>query len=269
MTKTKLNEIEEIIQKYKKGQMIIVTDDEDRENEGDFMISSEKITTEDVAFMAINGRGLICISIEESLAEKLNLLLMTKGNNSQYSTAFTISVDAKNDTTTGISAGDRYKTIKTIIDGESQPDDLLKPGHMFPLIAAGNGLKERMGHTEAAVDLAKISGHFPSGVICEIMSDDGTMTREDDLKVLAAQYNLPILTIKDLKEYLQMSEESIATSMPTDYGDFNLFHFPSDISEQMPHIALVHKNLDRKETTNVRIHSECLTGEIFCRRMQY
>ena len=204
MTIEKKNEIERIIGLYKNGQMLVVTDNEDRENEGDLLISSEKITEQDISFMARYGRGLICVPIEQEIANRLALPLMTDKNDCQYSTAFTISVDAKKGTTTGISASDRLITIKTIIDEKSLPGDLLKPGQMFPLIAAQGGLSERSGHTEAAVELSKLAGHTGSGVICEIMGDDGTMLYGDALKEYASRFDLPILTIEDLTNYLKL-----------------------------------------------------------------
>ena len=263
MEMRKINEIERIINSYKKGQMIIVTDNEDRENEGDLMISSEKITEQDISFMARYGRGLICVSIEQNVAGKMNLPLMSENNNSQYSTPFTISIDAKNGTTTGISASDRLKTIKTLIDENSSPDDLLRPGHMFPLIAAKGGLFERSGHTEAAVELSKLSGHLGSGVICEIMGDDGTMLHGAALREYGERFKLPLLTIKDLTEYLHIKQQPQATFLPTDYGDFNLYDFSKDTVESMPHIALVHKEIDTANPVTLRIHSECMTGDLF------
>ncbi|MBI9099785.1 MAG: 3,4-dihydroxy-2-butanone-4-phosphate synthase [Spirochaetaceae bacterium] len=263
MKDEKFNKIQKIIELYKKGSMIIVTDDEDRENEGDLMISSEKISVEDISFMARYGRGLICVAIEDNRASQLQLPLMTSGNDSPFSTAFTVSVDAAKGTTTGISASDRFKTIKTIIDPKSVPEDLLRPGHMFPLIAAKGGLLERSGHTEAAVELGRLVGHASSGVICEIMGDDGTMVRGEDLQDYAMRFELPILTIKELKDYLYNTENREATFLPTDYGDFNLYCFPSSLCDEMPHIALVHKEIDRDKAVNLRVHSECLTGDLF------
>lgn len=264
MTKNQSEKIKEIITYYSNGGMIIVTDDEDRENEGDLMISSQCVSTADISFMARFGRGLICISIDRKIAERLSLPLMTEGNDSQFSTAFTISVDGRDGTTTGISASDRFKTIRTIVNPDSKPEDLLRPGHMFPLIAADGGLNERMGHTEAAVDLAKAAGHISSGVICEIMSDDGTMACGDVLKEFSERHKLPVLTIRELKEYLDYQKQnSIHTYIPTVYGEFNLYHFSSGLSEAMPHVALVHKDINIDKTVTLRIHSECLTGDLF------
>jgi len=263
MDKSKWKDISEIINLYSNGQMIIVTDDEDRENEGDLMVSSEKISAEDISFMAKYGRGLICISIEQEQADQLKLPLMTEGNDSQFSTAFTISVDAAHETTTGISAFDRLNTIKTIISDKSRPDDLLRPGHMFPLIAAAGGLLERSGHTEAAVELGRLSGQKASGVICEIMGDDGMMMTGTDLIAFSKTFELPILTIRDLKDYLYNRNTLEATFLPSEYGDYELYSFPSTLSPMMPHIALVHKEIDTSAPVNVRLHSECMTGDLF------
>jgi 3,4-dihydroxy 2-butanone 4-phosphate synthase/GTP cyclohydrolase II len=263
MTNKKRKEIERIIGLYKNGQMLIVTDNEDRENEGDLLISSDKITDQDISFMARYGRGLICVPIEEAIAKRLAIPLMTERNDCQYSTAFTISVDAKKGTTTGISASDRLKTIKTLIDENSNPEDLLKPGHMFPLIAAKGGLYERSGHTEAAVELSKLVGHTGSGVICEIMGDDGTMLHGDALKDYSLRFNLPMLTIKDLTDYLRFINEPQATFLPTDHGEFDLYDFTNSTTQYMPHIALVHKDIDIENPVTLRIHSECMTGDLF------
>jgi 3,4-dihydroxy 2-butanone 4-phosphate synthase/GTP cyclohydrolase II len=263
MTKEKYKTITEIINLYKNGKMIIVTDDELRENEGDLMMSSEKITVEDITFMARYGRGLICIPIEKTLAEKLELPLMAIDNKSQFSTAFTVSVDAREGTTTGISAEDRVLTILKMIKDETKPEDLLRPGHIFPLIAAKGGLRERAGHTEAAVEMGKLSGHKHSGVICEIMGDDGKMLRGEKLKRFSREFNLPILTIIDLIEYLEFQENQIFTYLPTDYGNFHVYEFSSTISDYTPHIALVHKEIDKNKPVNLRLHSECMTGDLF------
>ncbi len=263
MKQAQIDKIEKIIQRYSKGHMIIMTDDESRENEGDLVASSQCITREDVNFMAKNGRGLICITIEQDMADKLDLPLMTSGNDSQFSTPFTVSVDAKYDTTTGISASDRLKTIQTIIGEDSTADDLLRPGHMFPLISAKGGLTERNGHTEASVQLSRLAGHKPSGVICEIMAEDGSMSRGEELGEFAAKYNLPILAISELQEYLLLKKSEIGTFIPTESGDFLLYHYPSNISGQMPHIALVHKEINCQRPVTLRIHSECMTGDLF------
>jgi len=263
MTEKKIQEIEKKITDYRNGQMLIVTDDKDRENEGDLVISSEMISEEDISFMAKYGRGLICIAIENIRAEKLNLPYMTERNNSQYSTAFTVSVDAEKGTTTGISASDRLKTIKTIISNKSKPDDLLRPGHMFPLIAEKGGLLKRAGHTEAAIELSKFAGHKLSGVICEIMGDDGKMTSGSDLLKFAEDHNLQMLTIKDLVSYIIYKNSPKPTFFPTQYGEFNLYNFRSDESLNMPHIALVHKEINFSSSVTTRIHSECMTGDLF------
>lgn len=262
MKKTQIDKIKKIIQQYSMGHMIIMTDDESRENEGDLVVSSQCITRDDVNFMTKYGRGLICISIEQDIANKLDLPLMTSGNDSQFSTPFTVSVDAKYDTTTGISASDRLKTIKTIIDENSTAEDLLRPGHMFPLIAAQGGLTERNGHTEASVQMSSLAGHKPSGVICEIMAEDGSMSRGEELREFAKMYNLPMLAISELQEYISL-KNNIGTFIPTESGDYLLYHYPSHISGQMPHIALVHKEINCEKSVTVRIHSECMTGDLF------
>lgn len=254
--------VNEIITHYKKGGMIIVTDDEDRENEGDLMISARCAEASHIAFMASRGRGLVCMPIAGSIAERLNLTLMEKESLCPYGTAFTVSVDAAEGTMTGISAQDRLRTIRTILNTHSTGADLIKPGHLFPLIAAEGGLKERQGHTEAAVELASLAGHEPAGIICEIMNDDGTMKRGPELEDFSIEHNLPILSIKKLKDYLEETSH-IMTPLPTVYGDFLLYHYDSGISEMMPHLALVHKDADRGKTVTVRLHSECMTGDLF------
>lgn len=254
--------IKTIIEHYKQGGMIIVTDDDNRENEGDLMISSQAVKAEHISFMAREGRGLICMPIEKDLAERLNLPLMTNQNDCQYGTAFTVSVDARENTTTGISAFDRYQTVQTILNKETSEEDLIRPGHLFPLIAAEGGLAERKGHTEAAVEMGRLVGHEPSGLICEIMGDDGTMLRGDDLLSFSETHNLPILTIAELSDYLK-GAKGLATNLPTEYGDFDLYHFKSGISDYSPHLALVHREMDLSGSVTVRLHSECLTGDLF------
>ncbi|MBN2656888.1 MAG: GTP cyclohydrolase II [Spirochaetales bacterium] len=254
--------LKKAVEHYRSGGMIIVTDDFNRENEGDLMVSAQYITAEQISFMARYGRGLICLPIERSTAGRLNLLPMCRSNGSRYSTAFTISVDAAEGTTTGISAHDRLRTVQTVLNSESRETDLLRPGHLFPLIAADGGLKERKGHTEAAVELSRFAGHHPSGVICEIMSDDGSMTRGKDLADFARTHNLPLISIEEIEELLPDREEE-PVFLPTDYGSFEMYHYASDLTEHMPHIALVHKEADLTGPVTVRLHSECLTGDIF------
>jgi len=258
----KKERIQRAVEHYRCGGMIIVTDDFDRENEGDLMVSAQYVTAEQISFMAKYGRGLICLPVEKSTADRLNLHPMCNGNDSQFSTAFTVSVDAAKGTTTGISAYDRLKTIQTIIDGDSRESDLLRPGHLFPLIAAEGGLTERQGHTEAAVDFSRYVGHYPSGVICEIMSDDGTMTRGKKLEDFSAKHKLPMISIEEMEECLKEGIDE-PVFLPTDYGSFNLYHFSSGLTEHMPHIALVHREADLTGPVTARVHSECLTGDIF------
>lgn len=261
MKSIKKQEIETVIEYYRKGGMIIVRDDESRENEGDLMISSEYATPSDISFMAKYGRGLICMAIQKHVAEKLNLPVINRDNKSRFSTAFTVSVDARDGTTTGISAFDRVKTIQTILNPDSTEDDLNRPGHLFPIVADPEGLRRRQGHTEAAVELGRLAGHHPSGIICEIMADDGNMMRGEELELFAKNHSLPMLTIEALTEYLY--EEKEATHLPTRFGNFHLYHFESQLTQHMPHIALVHKDIDPEKTVTVRVHSECLTGDLF------
>lgn len=261
----KFNSIEEAIEDIKDGKMVIVIDDEGRENEGDLLMAAEKVSADAINFMATFGRGLICMPIKKDLAEKLNIGSMLNINTDNHETAFTVSVDHI-DTTTGISAYERALTIKKIIDKNSISKDFRRPGHMFPLIAKDSGVLERRGHTEAAVDLAKLAGLKEAGVICEIMKDDGTMARTDDLFVFAKAHDLKIITIDDLVKYRERNEILIKTEakveMPTKYGDFKMYGFTERISGK-EHIALVLGNVEKVDSVLIRIHSECLTGDVF------
>jgi len=261
----KFNSIEEAIEDIKNGKMVIVIDDEGRENEGDLLMAAEKVSAEAINFMATFGRGLICMPIKKDLADRLNIGSMVDINTDNHETAFTVSVDHIN-TTTGISAYERALTIEKIIDENSMRKDFRRPGHMFPLIAKGNGVLERRGHTEAAVDLAKLAGLKEAGVICEIMKDDGTMARTDDLFIFAKAHNLKIITIDDLVNYREREEILIKTEaeveMPTKYGNFKMYGFTEKISGK-EHIALVLGNIDNADSVLIRIHSECLTGDVF------
>lgn len=261
----KFNSIEEAIEDIKDGKMVIVIDDEGRENEGDLLMAAEKVSADAINFMATFGRGLICMPIKKDLAEKLNIGSMVNINTDNHETAFTVSVDHI-DTTTGISAYERALTIKKIIDKNSISKDFRRPGHMFPLIAKDSGVLERRGHTEAAVDLAKLAGLKEAGVICEIMKDDGTMARTDDLFVFAKAHDLKIITIDDLVKYRERNEILIKTEakveMPTKYGDFKMYGFTERISGK-EHIALVLGNVEKVDSVLIRIHSECLTGDVF------
>lgn len=253
--------IEAAIAALKNGELIIVTDDENRENEGDLVGITEFIDEEAINFMATHGRGLICAPVSKEIARRAGLNHMVEYNSDEFQTAFTVSVDHVN-STTGISAFERYETIQALISNHLSPSDFNRPGHVFPLIAKDGGVRERQGHTEAAVDLAKLTGAKPAGVICEIMNDDGTMARLDDLIPYKKKHNLKMINIKDLKAYIEknmtVSHES-TVSLPTSYGDFKLHAFTDQ--DGLEHLALVHGDI--KKRMNVRIHSECLTGDVF------
>ncbi|MFN3407300.1 MAG: bifunctional 3,4-dihydroxy-2-butanone-4-phosphate synthase/GTP cyclohydrolase II [Caldimicrobium sp.] len=260
-----ISTIEEALEDLKAGKMIIVVDDEDRENEGDLIIPAEKVTPEAINFMAKYGRGLICLAINQEIAERLKLELQPRRGIDPYGTAFTVSIDAKDGITTGISAYDRAYTIKKVIDENSKPEDFITPGHIFPIIARKGGVLVRAGHTEAAVDLAKLCGFKPAGVICEIMKDDGTMARLPDLEVFAKTWNLKIITIRDLIAYRLTKEtlvkREVETTLPTVYGTFKLIAYSNQI-DKATHIALVMGEIN-DEPILVRVHSECLTGDVF------
>jgi 3,4-dihydroxy 2-butanone 4-phosphate synthase/GTP cyclohydrolase II len=261
------NTIEEAIDDFKAGRMLIVVDDEDRENEGDVIISSQMITPEKINFLAKHARGMICVSITSQRAKELDLDLMVDDNTALHKTPFTVTVDAKKGTTTGISAYDRAATIHTVIDPRTKPDDLVRPGHIFPLIAKDGGVLRRAGHTEAAVDLAKLAGLMPSGVLCEIMNDDGTMARVPELTVIAKTHDIKMISIKALIEYRRMREKLVrrreVINMPTQYGNFKLFLYQNVLNENEHHMALVKGDVLDEKPTLVRVHSECLTGDVF------
>jgi 3,4-dihydroxy 2-butanone 4-phosphate synthase/GTP cyclohydrolase II len=258
--------IEETLEDVRQGKMIIIVDDEDRENEGDLMIASETVTPDAINFMARFGRGLVCVALTEERTRELGLSMMVEDNQSPFETPFTISIDAQNGVTTGISAADRARTIRVAIDPETKPGDLVKPGHIFPLRARNGGVLVRMGQTEASVDMARLAGLNPSGVICEIMDDDGTMARLPSLTEFARKHDLKMITTKDLAEYrLQretLVEEVVTTKMPTEFGEFNAVSFRNVLLDQT-HIALVKGEIDRETATLVRVHSQCLTGDVF------
>jgi len=262
----RFNTIEEAIEDIKNGKIVIVVDDEDRENEGDFIIAAEKVTPEAVNFMAKYGRGLICVAITELRARELELEPMVDFNTSKHNTAFLVSVDYIRGTTTGISAFDRAKTIQAIVDPNSKPGDFAKHGHVFPLQAVEGGVLRRAGHTEAAVDLARLAGLYPAGVLCEIMNDDGTMARVPELFKIAKKFGLKIITIKDLISYRLKREKLIrkitTTKLPTKYGFFEL-HLYESLTDGKVHVALVKGKVDDGEPVLVRVHSECLTGDVF------
>ena len=250
----------------KRGRMIIIVDDEDRENEGDLMIASEKITPEAVNFMATHGRGLICVSLTRERAQELDLPLMVEDNTSSFETPFTVSVDARKGTTTGISAQDRARTIQTLIDQNTTPRDLRRPGHIFPLRAKAGGVLVRAGQTEASLDLCRIAGLKPSGVICEIMKPDGTMARMPELLDFSRRFDIPVITVEEIIRYRLQKETFITleseSKLPTKWGTFQLKVFVDSLHGEN-HLALVKGTIDQEKPTLVRVHSQCLTGDLF------
>jgi 3,4-dihydroxy 2-butanone 4-phosphate synthase/GTP cyclohydrolase II len=258
--------IEEAIADIQQGKMIVIVDDEDRENEGDLMVAAEMATPELINFMAKFGRGLICLTLTESRTRELGLSMMVDDNESAFETPFTVSIDARNGISTGISAADRAHTIKVAIDPESSRGDLVKPGHIFPLRAKNGGVLVRMGQTEASVDIARIAGLQPYGVICEIMNDDGTMARVSHLTEFIKEHDLKMITTKDLAEYRlkkeTLVEEVTSTILPTHSGEFRSVVFKNVLNDQA-HIALVKGEIQADEPTLVRVHSQCLTGDVF------
>ena len=267
MTEIKLNTIDEALEDIKNGKVIIVVDDEDRENEGDFICAAETITPAIVNFMATHGRGLICVPIIEDRCEELGLELMVGTNTAMYETPFTVSVDLLgHGCTTGISAHDRFKTIRALVDPETKPEELGRPGHIFPLKAKRGGVLRRAGHTEAAMDFARLAGFKPAGVLVEIMNEDGTMARLPDLVLVAERFKLKLVSIKDLIEY-RIKKESlikreIEVDMPTEHGHFKLIAFDQLNSNEV-HMALVKGTWEKNEPVLVRVHSSCVTGDIF------
>jgi 3,4-dihydroxy 2-butanone 4-phosphate synthase / GTP cyclohydrolase II len=265
--KIKLDTIEEGIEAIKNGKVIIVVDDEDRENEGDFVCAAECITPEIVNFMATHGRGLICAPLSEDRCNELGLELMVGKNTAAYETPFTVSVDLiGHGCTTGISAHDRFKTIKALADPETKPEELGKPGHIFPLKAKKEGVLRRSGHTEASIDLARLAGFRPAGVLVEIMNEDGSMARLPDLREVANRFNLKLVTIKDLIAYRMKNESQVRrhvdVKMPTAYGDFELVAY-EQLNTNEVHMALVKGKWEKDEPVLVRVHSSCVTGDIF------
>ena len=262
-----ISTIEEALEDIRQGRMIILIDDEDRENEGDLTMAAEKVTPEAINFMARYGRGLICLSLTEERLNELRLPMMVSENTSRFQTAFTVSIDAHKGVTTGISAADRATTILTAIDDQIQPGDLVSPGHIFPLRARKGGVLVRTGQTEGSVDLARLAGLKPAAVICEIMNDDGTMARMPDLQIVAEKHNLKIVTIADLIKY-RLSKESlvrrIATAkLPTKYGGlFTAIAYENDV-DLYHHVALVKGEMGPDDKVLVRVHSQCLTGDVF------
>ena len=258
--------VPEAIETLKQGKMIIIVDDEQRENEGDLMIAAEKVTPESVNFMAREARGLICVSMTEKRSEELDLPLMVHDNTSHFQTPFTVSVDAKLNTTTGISAYDRAVTIQCLIDAQTKPQDLSRPGHIFPLRAKDGGVLVRAGQTEASVDLAKFAHLYPAGVICEIMKENGTMARMPDLIQFSKKFSIPIITIEEIIKYRVHTDslvEMVAeANLPTYWGNFTIQAFVDHI-QQETHIALSQGDLTGDEAILVRVHSQCLTGDTF------
>lgn len=260
------NKIDEAIEDIRNGKIVIVVDDEDREDEGDFIVAAEKCTPEIINFMTKYGRGIICAPITTKRANELGLNLMVESNTSLHETPFTVSVDYIHGTTTGVSAQDRTATILAFADPNAKPSDLARPGHIFPLRAIDGGVLRRAGHTEAVIDLCKMADLYPAGVLCEILNDDGTMARVPDLFKIAEKYRLKIITIKDLIQYRVSSEKLVQrvgrAHLPTVYGDFEIYLYRSE-TDNKNHIALVKGNILHDKPALVRVHSECLTGDVF------
>jgi 3,4-dihydroxy 2-butanone 4-phosphate synthase/GTP cyclohydrolase II len=258
--------IPEALEEMRAGHMVVVVDDEDRENEGDLTMAAEFVTAEAVNFMAVNGRGLICLALTEEKAAELQLHPMARENQSRFGTAFTVSVEARQGVTTGISAADRARTIQVAIDPKSEPEDLVRPGHIFPLVAREGGVLARAGQTEAAVDLARMAGLTPAGFICYIMNDDGTMARVPDLRLYCDRHGLKMVTVADLIRYRRRTEKLVrlvaTVQMPTTSGDFVAYGYESLLDGEQ-HLALVKGDILGKKDVLVRVHSECLTGDVF------
>ncbi len=262
-----LNTIEEAVQDLKEGKVIIVVDDAHRENEGDFIAAAENVTPEVINFMATHGKGLICVALTEQRCNELDLHLMVKQNTSSHETQFTVSVDLLGrGTTTGISASDRSKTVQALVDPNTKPEDLARPGHIFPLRAKEGGVLRRAGHTEATIDLSKLAGLQPGGALVEIMNADGTMARLPDLMLIAEKFKLKIISIEDLIAYRlrteSLIEKQVDVKLPTAYGDFELYAY-KQVSTGQEHLALVKGTWNKNEAVLVRVHSSCLTGDIF------
>ena len=258
--------IEDAIEDIRQGKMVVVVDDENRENEGDLTMAAQFITPEAINFMAKEGRGLICLSLTPERCDELGLDLMAAKNESAFETAFTISIEARSGVSTGISAADRARTIQVAIDSNTSPRELVQPGHVFPLKAKPGGVLERVGQTEAAVDLARLAGLIPAGVICEIMNDDGTMARVHDLESYCARHDLKMITVADLVAYRRrhekLVERVVSTGLPTGFGDFVAVGYRSMVDNKH-HVALVKGDVAGREDVLVRVHSECLTGDVF------
>lgn len=262
-----VSSVKDALEDIKRGKMIILVDDEDRENEGDLCMAAEHVTPEAINFMAKHGRGLICLSLSDDIADKLNLPLMVTNNKSRFGTAFTISIEAKHGVTTGISAHDRATTIRTAIADDAAADDIVTPGHVFPIRARKGGVLVRTGQTEGSVDLARLAYLKPAGVICEIMKDDGTMARMPDLEIFAKEHGLKIVTVADLIDFRMQHERLIRraaeANLPTKYGGaFKIIVYENNVDD-MKHIALVKGDIQPEDEVLVRVHSECVTGDLF------
>jgi 3,4-dihydroxy 2-butanone 4-phosphate synthase/GTP cyclohydrolase II len=258
--------VQEAAELYRRGELVIIVDDEDRENEGDLCIAADKITPEAINFMARFGRGLVCLALTEERCNELELPLMVENNTSNYGTAFTVSIEARGRVTTGISARDRSETVRAAIDPKTRPSDLLRPGHIFPLRARKGGVLKRAGQTEASVDLAAIAGMTPAAVICEIMNEDGTMARLADLREFAVAHGLKIISVADIIQYRMQYERHVhclaSPHIPTDFGEFRAFAYKSDITGE-EHVAMVMGEIREEDEVLVRVHSSCLTGDVF------
>ncbi len=261
-----LSTIPEALEDIKAGKIIIIVDDEDRENEGDLAIAAEKVTTEAVNFMTKYGRGLICLPVMGKRLDELGIPLMVDKNTSSFSTAFTVTIEAKNRVTTGISAADRAATVKAVIDPDTKPEDIVRPGHTFPLRARDGGVLARAGHTEAIVDFARMAGLYPAGVICEVLDEDGSMARLPQLELMAEKFGLKIVSVADLIKYRRRHEKLVQrvaeSKLPTPYGEFTAVAYKSDIDPD-EHLALVIGDISTDKPVLVRVHSECLTGDVF------
>lgn len=264
--KYRFNTIEEAVEELRQGRMVVLCDDEDRENEGDLCLAAEKVTPEAINFMSKYGRGLICLSLTPDKVDSLKLPMMTDNNTSPFGTAFTVSIEARKGVTTGISAHDRAVTIMTAVNPDARPEDLSRPGHIFPLRARPGGVLQRAGQTEGSVDLARLAGLMPAGVICEIMDEDGTMARVPELMKFSRQHGLKIVTVKDLINYRMRTEMLVRriaeVHMPTDYGDFKAVAYANEVDRNV-HVALLKGEIESGDRVLVRVHSECLTGDVF------
>ena len=266
MIQEKFDTIEDAIEDFREGKILIVVDDEDRENEGDFVLAAEKTTPEAINFFVKEGRGVVCTPITAARAKELNLDLMVDANTSIHETPFTVSIDYLHGTTTGVSVTDRSATVRALVDQKTRSNDFARPGHIFPLRAMEGGVLRRAGHTEAVVDLCQLAGLYPAGVLCEILAEDGTMARVPQLLKIAEQFNLKIITVRALIEYRirreKLVQRIVSTKLPSQYGEFRIYLFRSQ-TDNKDHIALVKGDISPEKPTLVRVHSECLTGDVF------